>query len=277
MNARFAPLVLVGVLLGAPDAAAQTGGLPFRDGSGSIEIAVDGSVEWQQKKRVFVARGNARARQGDVTLRAETITAHYRTGEDGGTEIWRIDAEGAVRIAGNDQVATGGKGTYDVDKQLLVLTGKPKFTSGAERISASRSLEYSQALNRAVARGNAVAMREDRTIKAETLTATFEPGGKESDKLRRLVAVGRVVFTSPDEVFHADRADFDAVGERLKLEGSVRISQGGNELRGQSAVLNLKTGTSRMLGGEGGVQGVFVPPARPVPENDTGREGKTGN
>ena len=277
MNARLAPLVLIGVLLGAPAAAAQTGGLPFRDGSGPIEIAVDGSVEWQQKERIFVARGNARARQGEVTLRAETITAHYRTGKDGGTEIWRIDAEGAVRIASTDQVATGRKGTYDVDKQLLVLTGKPRFTSGTDRISASGSLEYSQVRNRAVARGNAVAVREDRTVEAETLTATFEPDEKESDKLKRLVAVGRVVFRSPNEVFHADRADFDVAAERLKLEGSVRISQGGNELRGQSAELDLKTGTSRMRGGRGGVQGLFVPKAVSLPEDDTGREGKTGN
>ena len=277
MNARLAPLVLIAVLLGAPAATAQTGGLPFRDGSGPIEIAVDGSVEWQQKERIFVARGNARARQGEVTLRAETITAHYRTGKDGGTEIWRIDAEGAVRIASTDQVATGRKGTYDVDKQLLVLTGKPKFTSGTDRISASGSLEYSQVRNRAVARGNAVAMREDRTVEAETLTATFEPDEKESDKLKRLVAVGRVVFRSPNEVFHADRADFDVAAERLKLEGSVRISQGGNELRGQSAELDLKTGTSRMRGGRGGVQGLFVPKAVSLPEDDTGREGKTGN
>ena len=277
MNARLAPLVLIAVLLGAPAATAQTGGLPFRDGSGPIEIAVDGSVEWQQKERLFVARGNARARQGEVTLRAETITAHYRTGKDGGTEIWRIDAEGAVRIASTDQVATGRKGTYDVDKQLLVLTGKPRFTSGTDRISASGSLEYSQVRNRAVARGNAVAVREDRTVEAETLTATFEPDEKESDKLKRLVAVGRVVFRSPNEVFHADRADFDVAAERLKLEGSVRISQGGNELRGQSAELDLKTGTSRMRGGRGGVQGLFVPKAVSLPEDDTGREGKTGN
>ena len=277
MNARLAPIVLIGALLAAPDALAQTGGLPFRDGSGPIEIAVDGSVEWQQKKQVFVARGNARAQQGDVTLRAEVITAHYRTGKDGGTEIWRIDAEGGVRISGNDRVASGGKGTYDVDKRLLILTGKPRFTSGTNRISASRSLEYSQARNRAVARGNAVAVRDDRTIRAETLTATFEPGEKESDKLKRLVAVGGVVFTSPNEAFHADRADFDVATERLKLEGSVRISQGGNELRGQSAEMNLKTGTSRMQGGEGGVRGLFVPKAPPVPEENTGREGKPKN
>ena len=277
MNGRRAAIVLIGVLLGAPQAIAQTGGLPFQDGSGPIEIAVDGSVEWQQKTKVFVARGNARARQGDVTLRAEVLSAHYRSGKDGGTEIWRIDAEGNVRIQSTDQVATGRKGTYDVDKQLLVLTGKPRFTTGSDRISATRSLEYSQSRNRAVARGNAVAVRNGRSLKAETLTATFEPDGKDGDKVKRIVAVGGVVFTSPTEVFRADRADYDVVTERLKLEGSVRITQGRNELRGQSAELDLKTGTSRMKGGKGGVQGLFVPKALSLPETETDRSGKARN
>lgn len=274
MNGRRAAIVLIGVLLGAPQAIAQTGGLPFQDGSGPIEIAVDGGVEWQQKTKVFVARGNARARQGDVTLRAEVLSAHYRSGKDGGTEIWRIDAEGNVRIQSTDQVATGRKGTYDVDKQLLVLTGKPRFTTESDRISATRSLEYSQSRNRAVARGNAVAVRNGRSLKAETLTATFEPDG---DKVKRIVAVGGVVFTSPTEVFRADRADYDVVSERLKLEGSVRITQGRNELRGQSAELDLKTGTSRMKGGKGGVQGLFVPKALSLPESETDRSGKAKN
>ena len=276
MSTPAALAFLIGVLLGAAPAYSQIGGLPFRDSSGPIEIAVDGSVEWQQKTRVFVARGNARAKQGDVTLRAEAITAHYRSGGDGETEIWRIDAEGDVRIASPDQVATGRKGTYDVDKKLLVLTGKPKFRSGKDRISATKSLEYSQSRNRAVARGSAVAVRDDRKLEAETLTATFEPDGKGGDKLTKLVAVGRVVLTSPTEVFHADRADYDVVTERLKLQGSVRITQGRNELRGRSAELDLKTGTSRVEGGEGGVRGLFVPNAPPEPEGKT-TPGKTKN
>ncbi len=276
MSAPAALTLLIGVLAGATPAYSQIGGLPFRDSSGPIEIAVDGSVEWQQKTRVFVARGNARAKQGDVTLRAETIAAHYRSGKDGETEIWRIDAEGDVRIESPDQVATGRKGTYDVDEKLLVLTGKPKFRSGKDRISATKSLEYSQTRNRAVARGSAVAVREDRKLEAETLTATFEPDGEGDDKLTRIVAVGRVVLTSPTEVFHADRADYDVVNERLKLQGSVRITQGRNELRGRSAELDLKTGTSRMQGGEGGVRGLFVPKATPAPEGKT-TPGKTEN
>ena len=57
---------------------------------------------------------------------------------------------------------------------------------------------------------------------------------------------------------------------------SVRITQGRNELRGRSAELDLKTGTSRMQGGEGGVRGLFVPKATPAPEDKT-TPGKTKN
>ena len=277
MNGRPALAVLIGVLLSAPPALSQTGGLPFRDGSGPIEIAVDGSVEWRQKTQVFVARGNARARQGDVTLRAEVITAHYRSGKDGGTEIWRIVAEEDVRIASPGRIATGRKGTYDVDKQVLVLTGKPTLESGAERITAEKSVEYWQNRKVAIARGNAVAVRNDRTLKAETLTAIFESDDKEGDNIKRVKAVGGVTFTSPTAVLRADRADYDVVAERLTLEGSVRIIQGRNELRGQAAELDLKSGTSRMRGGKGGVQGLFVPEALSLPDGETDRSGKTEN
>ena len=271
MSARLAPAVLLGIALFGAPALAQTGGLPFRDGSGPIEIAVDGGIEWQQKAKTFVARGNARARQDDVTLSADTITAHYRDSKDGGTEIWRIVAAGNVRIAGRDRTATGQKGRYDVDEQLLVLTGKPVFESGSDRIAANDSLEYSQSRGRAVARGNATALRGDRSLAAETLTAIFEADEAGGDRIRRIEAQGDVVFRSPREVLRADRAAYDVAGERLTLEGSVEITQGRNQLRGQAAEMDLKTGISRISGGAGGVRGTIVPKTGKPPEDGVDR------
>ena len=145
MSRRLALAVLIGAAVSGPPALAQSGGLPFGDGSGPIEIDVDGGIEWQQKAKTFVARGNARARQDDVTVRADVLTAHYRDSKDGGTEIWRIVAEGSVRITAPDRTATGERGTYDVDEQALVLTGRPAFESGGGRITADDRLEYWQA------------------------------------------------------------------------------------------------------------------------------------
>lgn len=271
MTGRLAPSVLAGVALAALPALAQTGGLPFRDGSGPIEIVVDGGVEWQQKAKTFVARGNARARQDDVTVRADVLTAHYRDSEDGGTEIWQIVAEGAVRIAAPDRIATGERGEYDVDKQLLVLTGKPEFERGADRIAADDRLEYWQGERRAVAVGNATAERDGRTLKAGRLTATFEADGEDGERIERIEAVGNVIFRSPSEVLRADRATYDVAAERIELEGSVFITQGRNRLKGQAAEIDLKTGVSRMHGGAGGVTGVLVPGTVARPDGESGR------
>lgn len=271
MSRRLALAVLIGAAVSGPPALAQSGGLPFGDGSGPIEIDVDGGIEWQQKAKTFVARGNARARQDDVTVRADVLTAHYRDSKNGGTEIWRIVAEGNVRITAPDRTATGERGTYDVDEQALVLTGRPAFESGGGRITADDRLEYWQARRRAVARGNATAKREDRTLKAGTLTAIFEPEGKDGGRIRRIEAVGDVIFSTPTEVLRADRAAYDVAAERVTLEGSVQISQGGNRLRGQTAEMDLRTGVSRLHGGQGGVEGVLVPESARRPEGGAER------
>ena len=195
-----------------------------------------------------------------------TATARTAAPRSGG-----IVAEGDVRIAGPDRRATGQRGTYDVDEKLLMLTGKPVFESGEERITAERSLEYSRSRGFAVARGKAVAVRNDRTLKAETLTATFEPDGEDGDRVSRIEAVENVVFTSPNEVLRADRAIYDVAAERLSLEGSVQIIQGRNRLTGQAADIDLKSGVSRLQGGPGGVKGTFVPNTVSLPDGERER------
>ena len=259
-----ASAVLAGL---APYALGQTGGLPFRDGTGPIAIEADGGIEWRQASRTFIARGNARARQGDVTIRADVLTAHYRDSASGGTEVWRINASGSVEITSPDRRAWAQNGIYDVDKKVLVLTGAPRLETASERITAERSLEYWQDRNLAIARGNAVVTRAGRRLRADMLSASFEtdPGGR--SRLYRIDAVDGVLISTPDEVVRADRGVYDLKTEIIRLEGSVKITRGKDQLNGHSAEIDLKTGVSRLFGGPGGARGIFVPrPAgRPGP------------
>ncbi len=271
MKRYAAAAVLIFALGAAADARGQTGGLPFRDAPGPIEITVDGNIQWKHKTKTVVAQGNARARQEDVTLRADTITARYRASKDGGAELWHIVAEGNVRIDAPDRTATARKGTYDVDRRVLVLTGKPRLRSGTGRIAAERSLEYWQARKVAVARGNATAEQGGRTIVAQTLTATLENDGKGGDGLARIEGSGGITFTSPGEFLRADRAAYDAAGERLVAEGSVEIVRESNRLNGEAAEIDLKKGISRLYGGQRGVKGLFTPTI--PPDADRGEDG----
>ena len=61
----------------APHAAAQGLGLTSKSDQ-PVVIEADKSVEWRKTEQVYVARGNATAKRGETTLRADVLTAHYR-------------------------------------------------------------------------------------------------------------------------------------------------------------------------------------------------------
>jgi lipopolysaccharide export system protein LptA len=252
-------------------AHAQGIGLPGQNQDKPIEIYADEGIEWQQDTKAYIARGNARATQGEVTLHAETLIAYYHDGPQGGTEIWRIDALEKVRIVSTEQTAYGDKAVYDVAKGVLVLTGKPRLVTPTDRITARDSLEYWEARGLVVARGNAMATRGDQTLRADTLTAHFLKGKDNKSKIDRIRAYDNVIITSPKEIVHASRAVYNLKTGIAILTGSVKITRGEDQLNGDKAVVNLKTGISRMLSsGPQRVRGLFKPRRSPGPGAGTG-------
>ena len=77
------------------------------------------------------------------------------------------------RVVSANEQAYGEKGVYNVDQGIFVLTGKVRLDTSQERVTATRSLEYWVNKNMAVARGNAIAIHEDRRLNGETLVAYF--------------------------------------------------------------------------------------------------------
>jgi len=249
-------------------AAAQTQQLENLLGGGNqpITIDADDSVEWRQDEKVYIARGNARAKRGDVTIAANVLRAHYRDGPEGQPDVWRFDAAGNVRIITPKERVYGDKGVYDVDTGVFELTGKNLRIEGEGRkLTARDKLEYRHKEQVARALGNAIATVEDKSLRADVLTAHFGEGADGKVRLQRAEATGNVSVSTPQEHARARRADYDAEKELLTLSGGVKLTRGANQLNGEYAEVNLKTGISRLLaspgGGAGGkpVRGLFVP------------------
>lgn len=257
--AALAAIVVAAVTAFAAPAGAQVIGLPGQDRTKPIEINAEDGVEWRQREQVYIARGKARVSQGEVTLHADVLTAHYREVEGGGTEIWRIDADGNVRIAAPRQTAHGDKAVYDVIKGLLVLTGNVRLETETDRITARDSLEYWEKRNLAVARGDAVAVRGDRRLKADVLSAHFRKGPDGTSKVYEIEAFGDVLISSPDEIVRADYGVYNVETGIATLTGSVKITRGDNQLNGERALVNLNTGVSTLMGGAQGVRGFLSP------------------
>lgn len=255
---------LLSLLLGlALPAAAQT--LPAAGGEQPVTVEADQGIEWLRDQSMYVARGNARAVRGGVSVEADTLTALYRE-KDGATDIYRLEALGNVVIRSAEQTGYGERAVYDVDEGVAVLLGStkpPRLVAKDETITARDSLEYWDKRRIAVARGDAVATKGTRTIRADTLIARFKEDRKGGLVATRMDAVGNVVITTPEDVARGDEGIYNVEREIATLSGNVRITRGKNQLNGQRAEVNLKTGISRLLAGKDGqnqrVRGLFDP------------------
>lgn len=249
-------------LLLSSAALSQGIGLPNQSGDQPVEITADNGIEWQQNRQAYIARGNAAAKQGETTVYADTLTAWYRKDEKGGqSQIWRIDADGNVRIVSPRQTAYGTKGVYLIDKGLLVLTGKPKLVTETDTITARDSLEFWELKSLAVARGNAIAVRADRRLRADILTAHIKKDEKTGQsKIYRVEAFDNVLVSTADEIIRAKRGVYNVATGIVRVRDDVKITRGKDQLNGDAGEVNLNTGVSRLVSaGPKQVFGTFAP------------------
>jgi lipopolysaccharide export system protein LptA len=240
-----------------------------------IEISAEAGIEWQQDAQVYIARGNAVAKRGGTEVHADTLTAHYRPNKSAGgeTEIYRLNADGHVMIKGDRQTVVGDRAVYDVDQQIGIVTGKAlKLTTATDVVTARDSLEWYDAKQIAVARGDAVAMRDTKRVRADVLTAHMTkdkpksaagkpparpaaarpvagmPGAsEEGSRISRVDAQGNVVVSTEAEIGRGDYGVYNADTGIVTLLGNVTITRGPNAIRGQYAVVDLNHNISRMM------------------------------
>lgn len=284
--------------LAAALAALLLGGTAFAQGidlsqGGPVEVtAVDG-IEWRQQEQVVIARGQARAVRGGVTVEADRLLARYRPrggagatearapaeGPTGGGEIWRLEAEGNVVVTSETDRAEGDRAVYDMDQAVMVMTGNAlRLTTPDNTLTARDSVEYWSARRMAVARGNAVVVANDgRRVRADTLVAHFAeapPAGAQRPQrpaaapagtpapssIDRVEAFGNVEIRTAEEVVRGDRGVYSPNSGMARLLGQVRITRGENTLSGQEAIVNMQTGVARLVSAPGArVQGLVVP------------------
>ncbi len=261
----------VALLMGAAPAAGQSLNFASPDSAVPIEVTADDGIEWQQDKQVFLARGNARATRGEVAVNGDLLRAFYRKKTEGGTDIYRLEAVGTVRIASTGETAYGETAVYDVDKGVMVLGGKEvKLVTAEDTITADQQLEYYDGKQMAVARGHAVAQRADRKIRTDVLVAYFQKDAAGKSKVYRVDAFDNVHITTAQEQVWADRGVYNVDSGIVNLSGNVKLVRGENTLVGCSAEVNLKTGISKLKSCEGqgrGVRGLLKPDETPGMKN----------
>lgn len=242
---------------------------PFSSGSSNapIEIEAEGGLEWRRNEKLYVARGNAKAKRGDLTVTADTLSARYRDKPGGSSEIWQIEADGNVRMAWPGRTITGGHAVYNFDTRVLRVTGgNLGVDTGEEKLTAVESLEYQDGPQIAIARGDATVVQENRTVRADLMTGHFKRQADGKTELVRVEADGNVKVKTPDTFASSAKGDYDLTTEVMTMSGDVKVTNGGNQFNGEYAEVNVKTGVSRLLGSPGGtgkVKSLIMPTSEP--------------
>ena len=213
-----------------------------------IQITADNGIEWQQETLLFIARGNAKALRGSVSVNASELRAYYRKLPKGTTEVWRIDAIGNVKFKSDENFGYGDYAIYDIDSKILTMTGKAlKLVAGNDLITAKKQMEYWEEKQMAVARGSAIAIRDKKEIRANILAAYFKKTPKIGTKIYRVNAFEQVQIITDQDQARANRGVYNVESGIATLTGSVKITRDKNVLKGCSAEINLNTGVSRLL------------------------------
>ncbi len=261
-GARMLAAVVAAWMLAGLSGAAVAQSLNLGAGDETpIEIFADNGIEWQQDNLVFLAKGNAKAVRGDITVLADQLTAFYTERSGGNTEIYRLDADGSVKIKSPSQTASGEKAVYDVGREILVLSGgTPKMVTSDAVITARQQLEYWEQRQMAVARGKAEAVKDNRRVLADVLAAFFRKTKEGESKVYRVDAYDNVSVLTERDRAYGDRGVYNVETGIVTLTGSVRIERGKNELNGCKAEVNLNTGISRLFSCPGGrTKGTLLP------------------
>lgn len=251
------------LLAAAFPAAAQDGLLSDNDDGAPIEIEADDGIEWLREQKQYRAFGNATARRAGVTVVADTLTAYYRGGEEGESQVvYRLDAIGNVVITRGDTEVSGDKAVYHIDRKVAVVVGEDlQLITERGTITADDSLEYWEEKSIAVARGNAKVRQQDRLLQAGALTAFIrptEPNGER--KVTRIDATGGVFMSTPSNIVRGREGVYDVPKEQVTLCGDVKITRDDNQLNGECATVDMKSGRAKLEGGKGGkVKGLILP------------------
>jgi len=108
-------------------------------------------------------------------------------------------------------------------------------------------MEWNKQKNEAIAIGNAKATKGNNVITANKIIGTLTDSSMDQ-RIIKLIALGKVKFTRMGEIATGEKAIYDLEKDIIVIEGNVSLKKNENVMVGESLIINLNTGLSKMSG-----------------------------
>ena len=227
-----------------------------------LTVEADESLEWFEKEKYYLAKGNVILKKDGVTLKANVVKANY-VNKNGENILQKIIAKDKVILIKKDIRATGQHMKYNFTNKTAKISGPYQtllLPSGY--LESRKSIVFDDLKNKAEADGKVKIILSNQTIiYADNLKADFKLNDK---SLKRAIASGNVVIEKPTKKrkSQADLGVYNAEDNNIELSGNVIIINQDSSISGSKGVTNLKTGISNIIGDpdkKKRVKGTFAP------------------
>jgi len=252
--------------------SARAQGMDMSKG-GPVEVTSDNGMEWHQNDQTIIAKGNAKAVRGDVTVTADELIAHYRkkapvpgappppppttppaggVTDTGDNEIYRLEAIGNVHIFTATDQAFADHAIYDMDQAVLILTGHDLHIITPNQVMTARDvMEYWSQKRMSVGRGNAVINTNDgRRLAADIIVGyTVDPNAPPAPGVQKVVAAPAPP-PAPGKPVKPGSDPLEASGklQRVDAFGHVEVRTATEIVHGDKGVYVPDTGIARLAG-----------------------------
>ena len=227
-----------------------------------LTVEADESLEWFEKEKYYLAKGNVILKKDGVTLKANIIKADY-VFENGENILKKIIAKEEVILTKENTKATGQYMTYDLKDKIAKISGSfQTFSSPSGYVESKKLITFDNIKNKAEAEGDVKIILSNKTIiYADNVKADFRANNK---SLKKAIAKGNVIIEnkSKGRKSKADLGVYNSDNEIVQLSGNVEIINQKSKITGSKGITNLKTGISNIIGDpkiKKRVKGTFAP------------------
>ena len=227
-----------------------------------LTVEADESIEWFEKEKYYVAKGNVVLKKDGLTLKANFVKAIYLD-ENGENVLTKITAKKDVFLSKGKAKASGEFMTYDLKTKIVVMTGQfQTFSSPSGYIESKKIIQFNDFNNKAEASGKVKIILPNKTkIFGDNIKADFT--GKDKS-LTKATAKGNVIIenTEKGKQSKANLGIYNSSDSIIKLRGNVVIINKKSTIKGSRGITDLKTGISKLIGNPKKgqrVKGVFSP------------------
>ena len=125
--------VIMMICLLASQALAASPAKPASKSRSNLPITIKfNELSTDNKGKTAIFKGKVVAKQGDITIYADTLNVNYG---DENNDVEKIESNGNVRIVQGNRIGTSAHAVYDSKLGKITLTGNPKVMQGADTIS----------------------------------------------------------------------------------------------------------------------------------------------